>query len=332
MPKGSLVRAVRVGTLLLSILWSSTAFGEAPLFPRPAELAGAVEFWKRIFAVYRTDQGVVHDKEDLTVVYGVEWLGGRAEQGRERERQRTQASVLGRYRGVLRRFAEGRVDTARLAGDELRVWNALGGTADRARYRRAMENLRLQVGQRDRFERGLAASRPYLEDVRRILRTHGVSDSLAVLPFIESAFDLRASSKAGAVGPWQIIRSTGRRFLRINRRVDERRDPLKATAAAARILKENYQFLGTWPLAITAYNHGPGGMARAVKTVGTRDIATIIKRYKGKAFGFASRNFYPEFLAALEVIHHWQTYYGELPSSSLAEETGSDKGRDRGGR
>ena len=308
-----------------SLVSVANASGDSVLFPRRAELNGAVEFWKRVFAAYGTDQGVVHDSEDLTVVYGVEGLGSRAEQGRERERQRAQKAILERYRKALKRFAEGEADTTRLAGDELRVWNALGGTMDRSRYRRAMGQLRVQVGQRDRFEQGLAASEPYMEDIRGILRRNGISDSLAVLPFIESAFNIRASSKAGAVGLWQITRATGRRFLRINRRVDERRDPMKATVAAARILKENYELLGAWPLAITAYNHGPWGMSRAVKALGTQDIVTIIRRYKGKSFGFASRNFYPEFLAALDVIHHRQAYYGDLPP--LAEDTVPDKGR-----
>jgi ribosomal protein L18E len=87
---------------------------DAALFPRPPELKEAVEFWKRVFAAYGTDQGVVHDSEDLTVVYGVESLGSRAESGRDRERQRAQQSILSRYRRTLERFANSQVDTARL--------------------------------------------------------------------------------------------------------------------------------------------------------------------------------------------------------------------------
>ncbi|MBI2950443.1 lytic transglycosylase domain-containing protein [bacterium] len=320
--------------LFVALIIPSLALAEQPpvLFPRPPELREAVEFWKRVFVVYGTDHGVVHDSENLTVVYGVEGLGSRADSGRDRERKRAQKSILARYQRALERFANGQADTARLFGDDLRVWTALGKTTDRLRYRRALETLRLQVGQRDRFERGLTASGPYLEEIRRILRSHGVSDSLAVLPFIESAFNVRAYSKAGAAGLWQITRPAGRRFLRINRRVDERRDPFKSTGAAARILKENHAFLGTWPLAITAYNHGPGGMARAVKTLGTRDIATIIRSYKGKRFGFASRNFYPEFLAALDVIHNRREYYSGLPAPPLEEDLVQKQGHGQGRR
>jgi membrane-bound lytic murein transglycosylase D len=100
--------------------------------------------------------------------------------------------------------------------------------------------------------------------------------------------------------------------MRINNVVDERRDPLIASQAAAQFLKANYERLGTWPLAITAYNHGPGGLAAAVDELDTTDIGVIIKYYKGSRFGFASRNFYPEFLAALLIEKNFESYFGPL--------------------
>jgi membrane-bound lytic murein transglycosylase D len=121
------------------------------------------------------------------------------------------------------------------------------------------------------------------------------------LPLVESCFNVRAYSKVGASGIWQFMPATARRFMSITDAVDERLDPLVSTRAAARFLRENYERLGTWPLAINAYNHGPGGMARAVRELGTTDIAAIVARYRGPSFKFASRNFYAEFLAALEV-------------------------------
>jgi membrane-bound lytic murein transglycosylase D len=100
--------------------------------------------------------------------------------------------------------------------------------------------------------------------------------------------------------------------LRINRRVDERFNVQLATRAAARLLRENYAVLGTWPLAVTAYNHGTSGMQRAVKTVGTKDFGAIVTRYHGPLFGFASRNFYAEFLAAVEVVKHHKQHFPNL--------------------
>src|SRR5207245_9804611 len=92
----------------------------------------------------------------------------------------------------------------------------------------------------------------------------------------------------------------------------DRRHPSASTRAAARFLTRVHDMLDTWPLTITAYNHGPDGVARAVSEVGTADIATIVRDYHGKAFGFASRNFYVEFLAALELPRDHRTYFGDL--------------------
>ena len=83
----------------------------------------------------------------------------------------------------------------------------------------------------------------------------------------------------------------------------------------------NYRLLGTWPLAVTAYNHGPGGLRRAQDELGTSDIAVIVKRYQGATFGFASRNFYVAFLAALEVDRNAEKYFGPLTHLPETEST-----------
>ena len=86
------------------------------------------------------------------------------------------------------------------------------------------------------------------------------------------------------------------------------------------MLQDNYKRLGSWPLAITAYNHGATGMRRAVKTLGTDDIAEIVHNYNGRAFGFASRNFYVAFLAALEVEQNAESYFGALEKALPKDE------------
>jgi membrane-bound lytic murein transglycosylase D len=105
---------------------------------------------------------------------------------------------------------------------------------------------------------------------------------------------------------------TAKRFMRVDGVVDERMDPYTATDAAANLMLYNYRLLGTWPLAVTAYNHGPGGLRRAQDELGTSDIAVIVKRYQGRTFGFASRNFYVAFLAALEVDRHAEKFFGPI--------------------
>jgi LysM repeat protein len=100
--------------------------------------------------------------------------------------------------------------------------------------------------------------------------------------------------------------------MNVNRKVDERLDPSKATHAAARLLMDNYNALGSWPLAITAYNHGRAGMMRAQSEVGSSDITKVINEYRGPLFGYASMNFYSEFLAAIDVYHNYEQYFGQL--------------------
>ena len=88
------------------------------------------------------------------------------------------------------------------------------------------------------------------------------------------------------------------------------------------LLEYNYSVLGTWPLALTAYNHGAGGIARAVRQTGTTDIEKIIAKYRGRAFGFASRNFYTQFLAVIHVENNAQAYFGDFrldPAPSFRE-------------
>jgi membrane-bound lytic murein transglycosylase D len=94
--------------------------------------------------------------------------------------------------------------------------------------------------------------------------------------------------------------------------VDERRDPFLSTVAAARLLENNYAVTDSWPLALTGYNHGVAGMRRAARQLGTRDIETIVRNYRGRAFGFASRNFYVAFLAALQVDQEPEKYFGDV--------------------
>ncbi|MBI2026908.1 MAG: LysM peptidoglycan-binding domain-containing protein [Deltaproteobacteria bacterium] len=131
-------------------------------------------------------------------------------------------------------------------------------------------------------------------------------------------FNLEARSFRGASGIWQFMRSTGVRFLTINDVVDERNDPIEATLASAKLLKQNYEKLQSWPLAITAYNHGQTGMFRISQRMNTKDVVKIINEYSSPTFGFASKNFYSEFLAAVEVDKNYEKYFGKLKTQEPA--------------
>lgn len=279
-------------------------------FPAPRALEPEVKFWEDIYVEVSSKQGLLHDSRHLAVVYETIGLHGLVSRSKRQDRVEKRKR---QWRSVLKHLASGAAPRNEVEMHLVTMFGAaLGREPGSKDYREAARRLRFQLGQSDRFKAGLIRSGAYDADIRDTLRVHGVPEDLAYLPHVESSFQAHAYSKSGAAGMWQFIPSTGRRFLTIDYVVDERLSPTAATLAAARLLRENYEKLGTWPLAITAYNHGAAGMSRAVKKVGTRDIATICREYDGRYFGFASRNFYGQFLAARRIASNFEKYFGPL--------------------
>ena len=275
-------------------------------FPRPAELERDVQFWLNVYTQISTRQGYIHDANNLAVVYQKVDL----DQSRKANRRMIK-NVKKYYAEILKTLATGkRTNLTQPQRDVLALWGGLD--ADNSKLLHAADNLRFQLGQSNRFREGLIRAgewRPYIEKTFHEL---DLPRELTILPHVESSFNPEAYSHVGAAGLWQFIRSTGRRYMQIDYVVDERMDPFAATIAAAKLLQHNYNLTQSWPLALTAYNHGVASMRKAIKTLGTRDIAIIARQYKGRAFGFASRNFYVAFLAALEVDRNPDQYFPKI--------------------
>ncbi len=289
-----------------------------PDFPCPSVLQSAVHFWIRVYTQVGTNGGFLHDPNNLGVVYQtVHFRPGSSPW----ERQHIVDADRDRLAAELRRIAAG---ARPLTPQERRIRALWGPGVSSARLRRAADDIRFQLGQSNRFKAGLIRSGAWQHAIARALAQQGLPPQLAALPLVESSYNPRAFSKDGAAGIWQFMPGTAQRFLRMSSAVDQRLDPFSATVAAAQLLAYNHRILGTWPLAITAYNHGLAGMLRAVRTVGTKNIGAIVLRYRTAMFGFASRNFYVSFLAALYVDEHAHRYFGnlhELPEERFHELT-----------
>jgi Transglycosylase SLT domain len=296
--------------VLCALLWvlprsatADVAKVQNPHFPEPVALTPSVAFWKQVYTEHGVGDFVLHDRDNLGVIYDVVRVSEKTNQARAEQLAKPEIErVRGEYRDMLIRLAEG------AAPDELgaqgrRVAEMWGCPCAPDSLRLAAENIRVQQGLREKVDEGLRRARGLMPQIVGILRRHDVPPELAALPLVESTFNPGARSKAGAVGLWQFIRSTGKRYLTITRKRDDRRDPLRATEAAAHLLKNNYNTLGSWPLAIVAYNHGHAGIQAASEAVGSKAIEDIVAHYSGPRFGFASKNFYAEFLAALDVVH-----------------------------
>ncbi len=279
----------------------------AESFPRYEAIQPNVSFWEKIYSEYPTTRAVVHDSKDLGIVYEVIALKPHDAPGARKINRKRMKRARATYQGLLKRLA---ADPHLQDPEARRVAALFGPGAGAKAFGRARHRVRCQIGQKDRFRAGLIRSGAYLDEIRTILQSYGVPQDLAYLPHVESSFNPKAYSKFGAAGIWQFTRSTGKRFMRVGYEVDERRDPIIATHAAARLLKENHERLGSWPLAITAYNHGASGVARAKRKYG--DYPSIFRSYRSRTFKFASRNFYAEFLAARQVAANHQQYFDTL--------------------
>ncbi len=143
----------------------------------------------------------------------------------------------------------------------------------------------------------LERSARYLPMMKNVLRENGLPEDLVYIAMIESGFSPRAHSKANAVGYWQFIRSTGKRFgLTIDTFTDERRDPVLSTRAAAEYFKALHNLLGSWHLAMASYNVGESRVKRSVTRYYTRDFWKLIKQRR--SFPSETKNYVPKFIAA----------------------------------
>jgi membrane-bound lytic murein transglycosylase D len=299
-------RLLAVLILVLGFSAARAGSGCDTLFYIPEVLQDNVEFWKMIYQKIPHDRGLLHDQDTFRVVYDtliVSTIQGRA-----------------RSRGIVKREKEIAETLRKMASLDTAVWDpkmrayaALWGRAlTGEELLAASKRVRFQLGQRDQFIAGLKRSGRYLDKIKEIFRSYDLPEALAYLPHVESSFNYRAYSKVGAAGIWQFMRGTGRIYMKVGYIIDERLDPIKATHAAAKLLRNNYQRLSSWPLAVTAYNHGVNSMERAVAQTGTTDFGVIIDRYQTHSFQFASKNFYASFLAAYQTAVDYKAFFGDV--------------------
>lgn len=165
---------------------------------------------------------------------------------------------------------------------------------------------------RGHFARYLERSELFIPFIRPLLKQNGMPEDLVYLAMIESGFNNHARSHAKAVGPWQFISATGKRYgLMVNWWVDERRDTRKSTLAAVNYLKDLYTLFNSWELAAAAYNAGEAKVARAIRRFGTKDFWTLSR---SKFFRPETRDYVPKIMAAAIVAKN-RTQFGFAPSA-----------------
>lgn len=297
------------------------------IFPKPGSLEPAVDFWRKTYAIWHRSEVAFHDDRHMNIIYEVFNLPGVVGEGltteqrmvmdQRREYWKSQVSSLEaklRYGAALNAADKQLIGKLESSGKP--VNEVIQGASDRVRAQR---------GTRERFKRGMEISGRYDLQFRKIFRDAGLPEELAYLPHVESSFQTHAKSSAGAVGLWQFTKAAAKTFMpNGDDSLESRLDPFLSANGAARYLSYAYGKLHDWPTAITSYNHGIGGMKRAQNQV-SNDFSQIVERYDHPSFGFASRNYYAQFIAAREIASNPRQYFAEgviyetpLPGAYLA--------------
>ena len=300
---------------------SPVASGQDETFPCTDSMREGVDFWKNVWTKWTLEQVVLHDTDHPSIVYELFELpppAGEVYTDEQRDYVKARREALQAKLAVIEQKVAW---STPLDDDEkvlvLKITEAAGADGIAG----ASLRVRSQRGLRERFRRGLEISGRYHDAFVAVFREAGLPEGLADLPHVESSFQAAARSSAGAVGLWQFTRAAARKFMLLTPGLDERLDPVAAARGAARYLKAAYDELGSWPLAITSYNHGIEGMRAARDRFGL-DFQKILDEYDGRTFGFASKNFYKEFLAAREVAMDHAAYFpeGVVPEAPLAHD------------
>jgi len=285
--------------LLLLLVVASPAWASNPVLLTQG-LEQRVDFWKKVYVQYGADDVIIHDRIHVNLIYAV-------------ATKATQNAKIIEIQDTLSEIRSNLETPNNLSPTAVPIFTAIvaqGLPLSSSLIDHLFANIHIQIGIKERFRDGVIRSGRYVEKFREIMTKHDVPAELALLPLVESSFR-NAKSKAGALGVWQFTSGTGKSYMKITSKADERLNPVRSSEAAAHFLRDNYRVLGTWPLAITAYNHGRGGMLQAQKHSGS-DLPTIIGGYRGPVFGYASMNYYAEFLAAVEVYKNYPHYFGDL--------------------
>ena len=278
-------------------------------FRVPSELKARVRFWAEIYSRYSSHYRVVHDRDNPEIVYGVidltpiyQNFSARAAASKAWQLdKKIQKELKERISEAMDITRPRKPKLSAEEREEIRDWLAGFDVKDAVSAQRLLKRMRSQSGQRDKFEKAVQRSEKYLPQIEELFRQRGLPVALARLPFVESSFNPHAVSRSGAIGMWQFMPETARRFHPTGG-PKEWTDPVSQSRSAARMLTILRERLGDWGIAVTAYNSGAVRLARLVKEHKAESIADLIdlEPRRGR-LGFAGKNFYCELLAAIHV-------------------------------
>ena len=285
-------------------------------FKIPPYFRQRVIFWAQIYTQFTSEQVLIHDKNRLAIVYdAIDYSAlSRSKLSNYHRAQKQNSMTL----AVVRRIRHSLIELSRskkpkskharelrkhLIGLKLRVTK---GMSRRKFFTSLAKNIRVQTGQRDKIFQGILNVFSYERFIEQLFEHFKLPRELLAIAFVESSFNPQATSRVGASGVWQIMPFIGKKILPGGKNISSRRNIVLSTLGALHILAQNFKTLKRWDLAVTAYNSGTKHILKAQRRLGRKnlDLATLFKKYRSRHLGFASQNFFAEFLALVYVLKY----------------------------
>ena len=297
-----------------------------PEFHVPKGMEGSVGFWLRIYTQYTTQHVVLFDQMHPEIIYDVLDFRDLARTARSQmvyeivSKKRIQ-KLVNAYRLGFAKLTKN-PHPKKPSREQVNILAAMKKLNHKHSLSELSRNLHAQTGQRDNIVKGLMAADTFLPKMELIFSSMGLPPELTRLSLVESSFNLKAVSRVGATGVWQFMPKSGKEYMMINEKahIDERLSPLKSTVAAAKLLKRSQTLLHSWALTVTSYNHGYSGIRHLPAAAKTPDhigkLFSGCSKPRGYKLGWASRNYYEEFLAVLYAESYRHVFYGELPQAA----------------
>ncbi|MCF8058074.1 MAG: transglycosylase SLT domain-containing protein [Bacteriovoracaceae bacterium] len=294
-------------------------------FKIPSPLKSRVLFWFMVYTQHDSTHSVLHDIENLGIIYDVINFKELTESGLNKNtryslQNKAMREIVKNYKAAFKKleskdcFGEKCkiiLDTL----EEQKISIPKSSSKRRLFFRKLSNNLRTQTGQKDHILQGLKNLEGYTETVEILFKSFDLPHELLAISFLESSFNIHARSKVGATGPWQFMNVIGKHFFTMNKFSDQRKSAVLSTAGALHLLAQNRKIMKSWDLAVNAYNSGTGLLRRGVKTLkakGFSDVSVdnLIEHFKHPNWGFAAKNFYSEFLALVYTLAYKKEVYG----------------------
>ena len=289
-----------------------------------------MRFWFGIYTQYTKKQVVIHDKSKLGIIYKVlDFDELHSSKINKFAKSKIQARLSQEY---VKRLKKSLIKLSSkwsgFSADEKFILKVLKDAklkvpkkhSKRKKFFKGLSNnLRTQTGQRDMIYAGVLRAYPYEPFIKKQFKNFRLPPELLAIPFLESSFNPAAHSKVAASGPWQFMPFIGNIFMpRKSKFVDYRRNPVVSSVAAMHLLKQNKQILKRWDLAVPAYNSGTKHIQKAIKKIQRSNnriskknisLSMVLENYRHNHLGFASKNFYSEFLALVHVLAYKESIF-----------------------